>query len=122
MILQLKLIQDRLHYALNAARLKCLSLVAYKISTYVCVVTGPVSDIRLGDLMLRLNHFVLFPRAPTEGAEGVGIADYGLVAFLMQNLMENKMRGVTVASKAQTLEKISFEVGILTRESLMARI
>ena len=61
-------------------------------------------------------------RGPTEGAEGVAMTNSGLVAFLMQNLMENKMRGVTEASKAQKLEKISFEVGILTRESLMARI
>ena len=61
-------------------------------------------------------------RGPTEGAEGVGIPDSGLVAFLMQNLMENKMRGVTEASKAHKLEKMSFEVGILTRESLLARI
>ena len=50
------------------------------------------------------------------------MTDSGLVAFLMQNLMENKMRGVTEASKAQKLEKMSFEVGILTRESLLARI
>ena len=50
------------------------------------------------------------------------MTDSGLVAFLMQNLMENKMRGVTEASKAHKLEKMSFEVGILTRESLLARI